>query len=136
MKNAEETIIILLKYVQPQKILNREITYDQWREEEFVKFGTAYMKHYTEGENRLLYRYLDRETNQQDAFPGRNGRGKGLNPFNLVLLLVRNLLVIADNKLAVHYEKFLEWRKLTVQLSEDIFTCAYLADQGVAQGRD
>ncbi len=130
MRNAEETLVILLKYVSAQEILRHEITYDQWSEEEFVKFAAVYLKHYTEGESRLLHHCLQGYTNDFRILSGRKGKTGGLNPFSLIFFLVRSLLLISDNKLEVRYEKLLEWRRLTVQLSEDIFTCAYLAAAG------
>lgn len=130
MRNAEETLVILLKHVSAQEILEHEIIYDQWQEEEFIKFAAEYLKRYTEGECRLLYHCLQEYTTDSETLPKRSRRRSGLNPFHLIFFLVRNLLLISDNRLEVHYEKLLEWRRLTVQLSEDIFTCAYLAVMG------
>lgn len=134
MRNIEEAVVILLKRVSVQDILNERITYDNWREEDFVRISAEYMKQYSMSELRFLYRYLaeyvqGRASAQDDRFL----IDTPLDFYDIVFFLSEKFLNFSGNRVTVNYGNLLEWRRLTTQISEDVFNCAYVADRGKAE---
>lgn len=135
MKNVEDILIILIKRISINSILKAEVTYNNNTKKDFVKLVFSYMDRYSKTEVGNLYDYLSEYIgNVLNQTAPSKSKKTGINVFDLMLFLVQNLLEINNNKVVCRYYQMLEWRKLNIQLSEDMFTCAFLAAEDLKLG--
>jgi hypothetical protein len=70
------------------------------------------------------------EWSKQAEYGGNNGPRKGEQSiFNLLNYYTSNALLLEKNTPVVQYEHLLGWRKLSLQLGEDLLTCSFAASK-------
>lgn len=119
-------IHILYKRVPVQEVIEGNIRCDSFDEDEFLRMMSSYALHYSENEaSNLLsyYTYIFRE-NARSA--GRKVSEK-LNVFDALFYSAFQFLCIKNNEVLCHYDKLMEWRKVALELGENLFVTAYLA---------
>lgn len=128
MKNIEDILVIMMKRIPASAILEKQVTYNDCSLEMFVKVASLYMKHYSESELENLHDYLSEYVRDNlNELVSRVSDYSGINVFDIVIFLSRSILLLSSNQVLCKYHKLLEWRNLTLNLSEDIFTCSFLA---------
>lgn len=137
MKNTEDVLIILMKRIPAEIVLKRRLLYNSFSQQEFVKIASLYMTQYSETEIANLYDYLlDYVTEEFNRVAFRFSDRREINIFDMIVSIARNLLILSNNQVLCRYYKLMEWRNLTVNLSEDMFTCAFLAiEDGKTENR-
>ena len=77
----------------------------------------------SEDEIRNKYIYLDQVVK------------KG-NVFSTIIDFAKKVLIYNGNEIKCRIDEMLRWREISFQLGQDLFTCAYLADNDVERGND
>lgn len=77
----------------------------------------------SEDEVRNKYIYLDQVVK------------KG-NVFSTIIDFAKKVLIYDGNEIKCRIDEMLRWREISFQLGQDLFTCAYLADNDVERGND
>lgn len=129
MTNLEEIIKLLFKKVASGTVIREFLRYDRFSEQEFMQMATAYIPYYSNNEasNMLMYYQgmLDRENFSLNRVPSIQDRG--LNVFDVLFYYANQVLIFQDNDVVCRYDKMLEWRKVTLEISEELLVCAYMA---------
>ncbi|MCD7882744.1 MAG: hypothetical protein LUI87_03410 [Lachnospiraceae bacterium] len=133
MVNIKMAVELLLKRISPRDILKENIRYDLVSEKQFQKIARAYATEYTEDELKNFYyalldmtdeakkKYFDVDIGISDFYI------RSLNIFDLILLIVDKVLLTSGSEVLCRYSHLLDWRELTVKVSEDSLTTAYCA---------
>lgn len=58
----------------------------------------------------------------------------GKNIFSLIVDFAKRVLIYDGNEIKCRIDQILRWREISFQLGQDLFTCAFLADQTVEKG--
>lgn len=133
MKNIKPIIELFLKHVSSQDILSGSISYDRLFLSQFVDLALPYMKEYTESELENIYVAVNdmavAEYKRQflQEFRAVGLKSQPLNLFGLLLLAAERMLRFECKEVVCHYSYLLDWRQLTVTISEDTFTTAFCA---------
>lgn len=128
MDNLETLIHLLFKRVSSQQVLKGCISYDSFDKAEFLRLQSSYIFYYSENEASNLLDYYC------NAFQG-NARAEGrkvsgdLNVFEALFYCAKRFLSIKNNEVLCRYSSLLEWRKVALELDEDMFIAAFLASR-------
>lgn len=125
MDNVEKVLFVFLKCVSPRKILAEDFLSADIKLEEFVQLMRQHIKEYSETELKNLYYYLIHKFKEQ--FYESEKKEDKLDLFDLLRHYSDWILIEQENEIVCEYRKFLHWRKITNELSEDIFTTSFLA---------
>lgn len=137
MKNIKPIIELFLKHVSSQDILRGIILYDNLSSEQFIKLALPYMKEYMESELENIYASVkDMITSECKKrflreFWAVSLKSRPLNLFGLLLLATERMLRFEGKDVVCHYPYLLDWRQLTVTISEDTFTTAFCAIEDI-----
>lgn len=133
MKNIKSIIELFLKHVPSQDILRESVLYDNLSLEHFIKLALPYMREYMESELRNIYAAVkdmitaECEKHFLREYWAVGLKSQPLNLFGLLLLAVERLLRFECKEVVCHYPYLMDWRQLTVTISEDTFTTAFCA---------
>lgn len=126
MDNLEVILHLLYKRVPAQQVISGKLKYNSFDKEEFLRLVSSYIFYYSENEASNLLNYYT------DIFR-ENARTEGrwisddLNVFEALFYCANQFLVIRHNEVVCRYPLLLEWRKVTLELGEDIVVAAFLA---------
>lgn len=129
MNNLERILEIIFRRVSVQSVLHGNISSDNFRQNEFVKIAFVYMKQYSESElaNMWLF-YKDVFTSERRQYTFyQYSMYDGFSVFDALFYFTNRILVVQNNEILCVYNELQKWRKLTLQLSEDLLVCAYCA---------
>lgn len=128
MENLEMILHILYKRVPVQEVIEGRIRCDKFETAEFLRMASSYVLHYSENEASNLLNYY---TNVFREDARRSGRelSDQLDVFDALLYCAKRFLCIKNNEILCRYEELMEWRKLALELGENIFVTAYMAAQ-------
>lgn len=134
MRNLEEILTILFRRVSAKSVLEGSIKAREFEQDDFVRIAFAYMNGYSQPEllNMWLYykdTFKSERRNYQDSISeDRDIESRdGFCVFDAIFYLSKRKLMIQENQIACLYTEIQSWRKLTLQLSEDLLVCAYCA---------
>lgn len=134
MKNVKAVIEIFVKHVSARDILQDKIVYDRLSATQFVNLSLPYMKTYTENELGNIYSaVIDMVTTECDkqfvkGFEAVKSKyDQSLNFYGLLLLVTKRLLQFNGSEVVCQYRLLMDWRQLTVKISEDLFAVAFCA---------
>ncbi len=133
MRNVKNVIEMFLKHISARDILQDKILYDRLSESLFLSVALPYMKEYTESElENICAAVKDMVATECDnqfirGFEAAGLRNQPLNLYGLLLLATEKMLRFYNNEVVCCYQHLLEWRQLTVKISEDTFTTAFCA---------
>lgn len=65
----------------------------------------------------------------------KNHENNNPSVFRLIIDLAQRMLTIDGDEIKCEFEQLLRWREVSLQLGQDFFTCAYLADYDLRRGR-
>lgn len=119
-------IHILFKRVPVQEVIEDRICCESFNEAEFIRMMSAYALHYSENEVANLLGYYTYIFRENARIAGREATDS-LNVFEALFYCAFQFLCIKNNEVLCHYDKLLEWRKVTLELGENLFVTAYLA---------
>lgn len=129
MNNLERILEIIFRRVSVQSVLRGNVSSDNFRQDEFVKIAFVYMKQYSESElsNMWLF-YKDVFTSERRQYSFyQYPMYDGFSVFDALFYFTNRILVVQNNEILCIYNELQKWRKLTLQLSEDLLVCAYCA---------
>ncbi len=134
MKNVKPIIEMFLKFVSARDILHGRLVYGRLSAVQFVNLAMPNIKIYTENELENIYAAIidmvSTECEKQfvSGFEAAVPRdGQSLNFYGLLLLATKRLLQFNSSEIVCQYRHMLDWRQLTVKISEDTFTTAFCA---------
>ena len=129
MNSFDSILSLLYKRVPVQSVIEQRIKFNSFSKTEFLNLADAYVPHRTENEASNMYNYLISICSREVFRDGRTGSSAALNVFELLLFVSGRYLDITNNVIRCRYQKLPDWRKLTVELSEDLFVTAFLASK-------
>lgn len=138
MNNIRNVLKILFRYTSSAEVLYGQNNYPDVDEKSFMTLAGVYMPHYSYNEISNLLHYLCSE------FEWHNNKMRGkvsvdrtrhVNAFDALLLFADSVLVEENGKPLCCYEHLLRWREMTVEIDEDIFITAFLAQKDLLDSR-
>ena len=140
---------VLLRSMSPGHLLNRlrhtrEIINSEADKRLFERFAVSCLQEYSLDEQQLIYRRLQTEaarlTQQKKWNIGQSYRipseGRDIPEFSLASLTLYDVLRMANRMLTqrgrtplCRFEQILPWRDLFLLLGQDLFVCAFLAQE-------
>lgn len=128
MRNLEQILTILFRRIPAKSVLRGEIKARSFRQDDFARIAFAYMTGYSQSEllNMWLY-YKDAFQIEHENYGMQNNSRDSFCVFDAIFYLVRRQLLVQENQIVCQYTQIQNWRKLTLQLSEDLLICAYCA---------
>ena len=129
MNSFDSILSLLYKRVPIQSVIEQRIKFDSFSKTEFLRLADAYVPHRTENEAANMYNYLISICSREVFRDGRTSSSISLNVFELLLFVSGRYLDITNNVIRCRYQRLPDWRKLTVELSEDLFVTAFLASK-------
>lgn len=127
IQSFDKVLGVLYKRVSSQNVIEQKICFDHFSKEEFIKVFEAYINYRSQNEISNLYDYLVSICEEDAIREGRKIRFKSLNVFELLLYVSDRFIDITNNEIRCRYHYLPAWRRMTVELSEDIFVTAFLA---------
>lgn len=138
MDDLIKILILLYKHVSPCEIINGEITYDDFTEYIFCRIANANLENYTGDDIQNLYRYMTSESLRwnKNSMSKINSR-KSEQSFCILeplQIFAQQVLREEQGNPVCQYDNFLNWRVITLQLDEDLFTTSFLACSDQQEG--
>lgn len=134
MDNLEYVIGLLFKRVSPIMVLQGKISCDDFPKKDFIQLFRSYFDNYSDVELLNLYLYLCKDFFKKYYSAEEEDRDNGkLNVFQILKYYSKWVLTVQDNDIMCQYGKLLHWRMMTLKLSEDLLTTAYLAQRDIGQ---
>lgn len=130
MKNIEKVLQIFFRRVSSEMVIRGQIQCDEITENDFVVLVKNYLQQYSETELSNMYNYLT-ETFllKYHAADELKIAGKGIDLFTLFKCYCAWLLKYQNNEVVCEYLKLFRWRKISLELSEDMLVAAFLAQR-------
>lgn len=128
MRNLEQILTILFRRIPAKSVLRGEVKARSFQQDDFARIAFAYMTGYSQSEllNMWLY-YKDAFQIEHENYGIQNNSIDSFCVFDAIFYLVRRQLLVQENQIVCQYTQIQNWRKLTLQLSEDLLICAYCA---------
>lgn len=131
MTDITIAIEIFLKCISSIEILDGTVRYNDLQKAQFIKIAAPYIKNQSIDELESLYDVLKTKVKIADKKYRQDWSETGtVQPFGIydLLFLANTYLLESDrNEIRCKYSYMLDWRKLTIKLSEDTFTTSFLA---------
>ena len=127
VKNIDKVLGMLYKRVSAQNVIEQNIRFENFSKEEFLNLATSYVDWRSENEMVNMYEYLISICEQDAVLEGRKIIRGSLNVFELLFYVSGRYIDITNNEIRCRYQHLPMWRKLTVELSEDLLVTAFLA---------
>lgn len=131
---------LLLKNVSTVDILDETVKYSDITKEQFVTLAAPYVKERSIDELEHIYEVLRtriEETYEKYRAYDRNGVNRlksSIGVYDLLFMLNSYLLETDKDEVRCRYQNMLEWRQLTIKISEDTFTTAFCASEDIKRG--
>lgn len=103
-------------------------TYENVNLELYLRYAADVFGYKSEDEQRNNYNLMCQQMKDQD--------NKNPSVFRLITDLARRMLVLDGDEIKCEFEQLLRWREVSLQLGQDFFTCAYLADYDSRRGQE
>lgn len=129
MSNLEYILNLLLKRISAKSVLEWKILSHDFRQDDFVRVAFKYMKEYSESELSNMWMYYTDIFQTERRKCGRQcvSMGHGFSVFDALFYYVGKILVIQNNEILCQYNELQNWRRLTIELGEELLVCAYWA---------
>ncbi len=95
--------------------------YKEVSERLYLKYAKDVFEHNSEDEIRNKYIYLKEKIKERNVFAA-------------ILDFSKKVLVYDGNEIKCKIDEMLRWREISFQLGQDLFTCAFLADNDIERG--
>lgn len=127
MDNLEKVLPALFRHIMVRDIIDGRINPSNIESKEFVRLMDFHSERYSETELKNLYQYFtDNFWNNFSIESFGPCSREGLNVFLLLQCYSNWILTEQNNEIVCKYGKFLHWRMITRELSEDLIVAAYL----------
>ena len=113
------------KLINPQKGIH---TYSNVDYELYLRYSGEVFSYQSEDERKNSYLLLCQQM--------RDCENKNPSVFRLVVDLAKRMLTLDGEEIKCEFEQLLRWREVSLQLGQDFFTCAFLADYDLNRGRE
>lgn len=120
MVNLQIILNLLLKKVPSEYAIKNRCSSVCLDRDFFLKLGTAYLKNYSENELLNMWHFYS------DVL---RGEGEGVCVFQALFYYTERMLQIEDDEVLCKYTELVNWRSLTLEISEDLLVSAYLAQK-------
>lgn len=129
MDNLERILCLLFKHISAKMVLNHSINAQRFDQKEFVNLAFVYMREYSEIElqNLWLY-YKDIFQIERNTIDQREST-QSFSVFDALFCYIKKKLIVQNNEIMCRYDKLMNWRMLTFEISEDLLIAAYLAQK-------
>lgn len=116
---------ILFQKIPYYRIFDKHLKHDYKtiNKQLYFQYAKDVFSFNSEDEIRNKYIYLDQVVK------------KG-NVFSTIIDFAKKVLIYDGNEIKCRIDEMLRWREISFQLGQDLFTCAYLADNDVERGND
>lgn len=128
MENLEIIVHLLFKRVNAQDIICSRINYKTFDEKEFLNIVSSYILNYSESELLHLINYYKSLVCENTRKSDCDFTNK-LNVFETLSYCAFQFLHLKNNEILCYYSMMIEWRKVSLELGEDIFVTAFLAQK-------
>lgn len=132
MDNIRNVIKVLFRYISVNEVLSGRIEQGQVKKSSFIRLTNAYMMHYSVNELDNMYAFLCSEFEwHNNKMRGRetDGRLRQVRAFDAILMFADTVLVEENGMPLCCYEHILRWRDMILELDEDLFVTAFLAQK-------
>lgn len=140
MINLAKFISLLYNDVPVHCLFSRKVPVDfNHLDNEFIyQLMEQYFREYSGTELKNLIDFLKDEcTDNGNEYIQMRSAGYKTNQFDVYSILfyyTEKILTVQDNNICCRYSKFLQWKELTLKISEEILIAAFLADLDYRQG--
>lgn len=135
IKALSDLVIILLKRISIDTLLKEDVYSSNLDAERLEGVIIPYMKNYSDTEIRHLLAGMEEFLRQDNHHISKNRNNKvKLDIFNAIFRLAEAMLVEQDNEILCKYSGLLRWRRLVMQVSEETFVAAFIAQKDVKAG--
>ncbi len=132
MDNIRNVIKILFRHTSAEEVLAEDVWYKDVRWDSFLQLSNVYMAQYSDNEVENMFKFLSSEFEWHNNKMRNRINGaveRRVNVFDALLLFADNVLVEESNEPFCRYENLLRWRAMTIEVEEDIFITAFLAQR-------
>lgn len=109
----------------------------------YYRISDKHLKHDYKTVNRQLYFQYAKDVfsfNSEDEIRNKyiylDQVVKKGNVFSTIIDFAKKVLIYDGNEIKCRIDEMLRWREISFQLGQDLFTCAYLANNDVERGND
>ena len=134
MEELSRILRVILKRIPYQVFLKGELDCMDLDQNRLGQMIHGYLPFYSDTEIRNMLESLKHFLNEYNEFLGNRRDDTTLSVFDAVFRFSEGMLVRRNNKVMVRYERILRWRVITKDISEDIFTAAFLARTDMRSG--
>lgn len=126
MINLERIIKLLFSDIPSSMVLSGEVNANSITRDVFLQNTFPKATHYSEDELENMWSYYREVTdeelqNKPDIFE------PGISVFGILFHYSREILVMYNNQIMCTYTGLMEWRNITLNVSQDLLVCAYLS---------
>lgn len=135
MNNLESILKLLFRRVSAHSIICGDIRYNNFEKTEFERlyFTYDFVRNENEISNLWMF-YKDTFTTEDRKFERfSNSSEKGFSVFDALFYYVNQMLTVENNEILCQYKQLLNWRSVTLELSEDLLISAYWASNRRAE---
>ena len=122
MNNLESILKLLFRRVSAHSIICGDIRYNNFEKTEFERlyFTYDFVRNENEISNLWMF-YKDTFTTEDRKFERfSNSSEKGFSVFDALFYYVNQMLTVENNEILCQYKQLLNWRSVTLELSEDL----------------
>lgn len=131
MDNIKNAVELFLKKVSAKDIIDGSLIFDRISERQFLDIALPYADEYSDNELVSIYAtvrdVISLEYQKDFKYLFKESRKDSIDVFGLVLVIVGKLLLFNGSQVRCRYETLMDWRQVTVKVSEDVFTTAFCA---------
>ena len=129
MNNLEHILKLIFRRVAAHNVISGEILYNDFDQNEFERLYFTYDFKRSENEiSNLWMYYKDTFAIEGNRFQRYlNNSRKGFSVFDPLFYYVNRMLTVQNNEILCQYQELMNWRRVTLDLSEDLLISAYWA---------
>lgn len=129
MDNLEYILNLLLKKISAKSVLEWIISSRDFRKEDFIRVAFRYLKEYSESELSNMWMFYKDIFRAERRRCGRkcDPTEQGFSVFDALFYYVNRMLVVQNNEILCQYNELQNWRRLTIELGEELLVCSYWA---------
>lgn len=129
MENMTRILTLVLKRIPAQSVLTGKISGSVFDRTAFVSAMSVYEKNYSEDELSNMWLYFKERFKNNRVYFSRSEElsSDGINVFDVLFTYIPEMLVLQNNEIRCQYDRLLNWRMVTFNISEDLLVSAYYA---------
>ena len=135
MSSLENILKLIFRRISAYSVIRREISYNNFDEEEFNRLYFTYDFKRSENEISNLWMYYKETFTEEERRLQRAPYKEkdGFSVFDALFYYVNRVLTVQNNEILCQYKELLNWRSITLEISEDFLVSAYWASNQKAE---